>query len=109
MANDSSVKFANKDPVDFVIVGSGSAGGILAKELSTAGFDVVLFEQGPYRKPQDFTHDEISVVYYMELLGGGPKVQQQTFRYDESEVATVPKSGVPAEYAQTVGGSSVQQ
>ncbi len=107
MANDSSVKFANKDPVDFVIVGSGSAGGILAKELSTGGFDVVLFEQGPYRKPQDFTHDEISVVYYMELLGGGPKVQQQTFRYDESEVATVPKSGVPAEYAQTVGGSSV--
>ena len=107
MANERSVKFANKDPVDFVIVGSGSAGAILAKELSTAGFDVILFEQGPYRTPQDFTHDEISVLYYKELLGGGPEVQQQTFRYDDREVATVPSFGVPAEYAQAVGGSSV--
>ena len=107
MANENSVKFAHKDPVDFVIVGSGSAGGILAKELSTAGFDVVVLEQGPYRKPQDFTHDEISVLYLMELQGGGHHVQQQTFRHDDSEVATVPKSEVPAWYAQTVGGASV--
>ena len=41
----SSVHFKNDEAVDFVIVGSGSAGGILAKELSTAGFDVVVFEQ----------------------------------------------------------------
>ncbi len=107
MANDGSVKFANKDAVDFVIVGSGSAGGILAKELSTAGFDVVVFEQGPYRKPEDFTHDEISVVYLNELQGGGPQVQQQTFRHDDSAVATVPELALPAWYAQTVGGTSV--
>jgi choline dehydrogenase-like flavoprotein len=107
MANDSAVKFANKDPVDFVIVGSGSAGGILAKELSTQGFDVVVFEQGPYRKPRDFTHDEISLMYLKELQGGGAHVQQQTFRYDDSAVATVPELQLPAWYAQTVGGSSV--
>jgi choline dehydrogenase-like flavoprotein len=106
MATDGAVKFPTREAVDFVIVGSGSAGGILAKELSTAGFDVVVFEQGPYRKSQDFTHDEISVLYLSELQGGGPKVHQQTFRHDESEVATVPQFRNPAWYAQTVGGSS---
>jgi choline dehydrogenase-like flavoprotein len=106
MANEGSVKFPMREAVDFVIVGSGSAGGILARELSTAGFDVVVFEQGPYRKARDFTHDEISVLYLDELQGGGPKAQQQTFRHHESEVARVPEAGSPAWYAQTVGGSS---
>jgi choline dehydrogenase-like flavoprotein len=106
VANDVAVKFPMRKAVDFVIVGSGSAGGILAKELATAGFDVVVFEQGKYRRTRDFTHDEISVLYLDELQGGGPKVQQQTFRRHESEVAKVPASANPAWYAQTVGGSS---
>jgi choline dehydrogenase-like flavoprotein len=107
MPSKNPVRFNTREPVDFVIVGSGSAGGIIAKELSTAGFDVVVFEQGPYRRPNDFTHDEISVLYLKELQGGGQKVQQQTFRHDESQIAVVPESGSPAWYAQTVGGSSV--
>ena len=37
MAN--SVTFDQREPVDFVIIGSGAAGGILAKEISTAGFE----------------------------------------------------------------------
>ena len=69
----SSVTFDLRQPVDFAIIGSGSAGGIIAKELSTAGFNVVVFEQGPYRKAQDFTHDEYSVLFADELLGGGPR------------------------------------
>ena len=32
--------------VDFVVIGSGAAGGIMAKELSVAGFSVVVLEQG---------------------------------------------------------------
>ena len=48
-----------RDEVDFVIIGSGAAGGILAKELSTAGYSTVVLEQGKYRKVPDFTHDEI--------------------------------------------------
>ncbi|MFQ5548333.1 MAG: GMC family oxidoreductase [Woeseia sp.] len=107
MANETAARFRTREPVDFAIVGSGSAGGIIAKELATAGFDVVLFEQGPYRRPEQFTHDELSVVYYNELLGGPPEVHQQTFRSDESKVATVLESHLPAEYAQTVGGGSV--
>ena len=46
MANEAGVTFPGDEPVDFVIVGSGSAGGILAKELSTSGFKVVVLE-GP--------------------------------------------------------------
>jgi choline dehydrogenase-like flavoprotein len=100
------VTFDQRSAVDFAIIGSGSAGGILAKELSTAGFNVVLFEQGPYRKASDFTHDEYSVLLQSELLGGGPKVDGHTFRHDESDVATSPQ--MPSiRYAQTVGGSSV--
>ena len=51
--------FATRTPVDFVVVGSGAAGGVMAKELSTAGFDVVVLEQGPYMRSHQFTHDEI--------------------------------------------------
>jgi choline dehydrogenase-like flavoprotein len=94
------------EAVDFVIVGSGSAGGILAKELSTAGFDVVVLEQGPYRRAGDFVHDELAVVFRDELLGGGTRMSGQTFRRDANEVATV-ADRPPAEYAQGVGGSSV--
>jgi len=104
MANSAS--FDQRSAVDFAIIGSGSAGGILAKELSTAGFNVMVFEQGSYRKSSDFTHDEYSVFLQSELLGGGPRVSGQTFRHDESDVATSPD--MPAiRYAQTVGGSSV--
>lgn len=102
----SKVTFDAREAVDFAIIGSGSAGGILAKELSTAGFDVVVFEQGPYRKAEDFTHDELSVLLRGELLGGGPDVNGQTFRTDKSETA-VSGPSAPARYAQTVGGSSV--
>lgn len=104
MAN--RVSFSNRDAVDFAIIGSGSAGGILAKELSLAGFDVVVFEQGPYRKAADFTHDELAVLIRGELLGGGPDVNGQTFRARSDQIA-VRGMLAPAHYAQTVGGSSV--
>ncbi len=106
MANESQATFPLDEPVDFVIVGSGSAGGIIAKELATSGFKVVVLEQGPYRRAADFTHDEISVLELSELSDGGNRNNQQTFRDDESKVAVV-ADGNPAHYAQGVGGSSV--
>ena len=106
MANEGQVTFALDEPVDFVIVGSGSAGGILAKELSTNGFKVVVLEQGPYRKATDFRHDELAVHYLDELMGGGHRANQQTFRDDASKVANV-RTTQPAYYSQGVGGSSV--
>jgi choline dehydrogenase-like flavoprotein len=95
------------EAVDFVIVGSGSAGGILAKELATAGFGVVVLEQGPFRTAADFTHDELDVVFLGGLTGGNNDVHQQTFRDDENKVAVAPDGPAPLEYARTVGGASV--
>jgi len=102
------VTFETRDEVDFVIVGSGSAGGIIAKELSTKGFSVVVLEQGPYRRAADFTHDEVDVMFNNALGDGGPAINGQTFRDDESKQAVSPQDGrSPATYASTVGGSSV--
>ena len=38
--------FNRREEVDFVVIGSGAAGGIIAKELSPAGFKTVVLEQG---------------------------------------------------------------
>jgi len=102
----TDTQFALGDSVDFVIIGSGSAGGILAKELSTSGFDVVVFEQGPYRKSSDFGHDELSVLFRESLMDGGTANSGQTFRDDENKIAK-PLPSQPARYAQNVGGASV--
>jgi len=102
----NKVRFETREEVDFAIIGSGSAGGILAKELSTAGFSVVVLEQGPYRKASDFTHDELSVLVRGELHGGESEVHGQTFRDDASKTAVRPMRS-PIRYARTVGGSSV--
>ena len=100
MAN--SPLFDLREPVDFAIIGSGAAGGILARELATAGFTVVVFEQGPYRKAADFGHDELATLFRLEMNGD---ISGQTFRPSDSETA-VSQPRPPAEYAQTVGGSS---
>ena len=57
----ASVTFAPTDEVDFVVVGAGAAGGVMARELSQAGFRVVVLEQGPYLRASEFKHDELAV------------------------------------------------
>ncbi len=46
--------------VNAVVVGSGAGGGVVAKELSTAGLTVVLFERGDWAKYDDHTNDELT-------------------------------------------------
>lgn len=100
-----SVTFPTREPVDFVVIGSGAAGGVIARELSAAGLNVVLLEQGAHRTQADFVHDELAVMFNNELLGGANAVQ--TFRRTASETAKLQTDPPPALYAQTVGGSSV--
>ena len=78
MALENRVTYGLNEEVDFVVIGSGSAGGIIAKELATNGFSVVVLEQGPFRTAADFTHDELSVFIFEELQGGGNRNNQQT-------------------------------
>lgn len=91
------------DEVDFVIVGSGAAGGVLAKELSTNGFRVVVLEQGPYLTESDFVHDEIKVLQ-QDLLTNKPKLQPSTFRKTPADKAVPQRALV---YGRLVGGTSV--
>lgn len=97
------VTYKPSDEVDFVIIGSGAAGGVLAKELSTNGFRVVVLEQGPYLTEQDFSHDEIKVLFQHGLTND-PKLQPNTFRKTPQDKAQTQQSVM---YGRCVGGSSV--
>ena len=96
-------KYKPTEAVDFVIVGSGAAGGILAKELSTSGFSVVVLEQGPYLTPADFSHDEVTI-FGENLLTNHPELQPNTFRKTTDEKAKKQRALV---YGRVVGGTSV--
>ena len=96
-------KYKTSDEVDFVIVGSGAAGGILAKELSQNGFRVVVLEQGPYLTEADFSHNEIKILNE-DLLTNHPKLQPNTFRKTPNDVAKPQRALV---YGRLVGGTSV--
>ena len=105
------VKFDDKTQVDFVIVGAGAAGSVVAKELSTAGFQVVVLDQGPYLHENDFVHDELKTQdNYSPPYIGQPflvndhTLQPNTFRKSEKEKAVV----LPfAQYGRCIGGGTV--
>src|ERR1700690_4494937 len=97
------VSYKPSDEVDFVIIGSGAGGGVLAKELSTNGFRVVVLEQGPYLTEQDFSHDEIKVLFQHGLTND-PKTQPNTFRKTPQDKSQTQQSVL---YGRCVGGTSV--
>ncbi|MBI4419446.1 MAG: GMC family oxidoreductase [Gemmatimonadetes bacterium] len=99
-----AVRFQQSDTVDFVVVGSGAAGGVIAKELSTAGFTVVLLEQGPRVEPEHWVHDELAGSAGRGFTNDLRK-QPQTFRKSEAEVAK--PGGGRLGYHRLVGGGSV--
>jgi choline dehydrogenase-like flavoprotein len=52
-------RFRDTDEVDYVIIGCGSAGGVLLQRLSRAGFRVVALEAGPFWDTErDWVSDE---------------------------------------------------
>lgn len=97
--------FPTREEVDFVVIGSGAAGGIMAKELAVAGHSVVLLEQGPHLTAADFTHDEWDLDHNGGHMWGASQGYPQTFRKSEDDEAEE-RENVCA-YAHNVGGSSM--
>jgi len=97
--------FKSGDAVDFVVVGSGAAGGVMARELSLAGFTVLVLEQGPRFGPADFEHDELKY-NFLSGITNDPARSPQTFRDDPNATAKQPRMGNSLVYARMVGGSS---
>ena len=96
-------RYQPSETVDFVVVGSGASGGVIARELSQAGFSVVVLEQGPYLREKDYSHDEIKYAVQPGLTND-PKVQPIMYRRSEAEKARPIKA---IEYGRQVGGGSV--
>jgi choline dehydrogenase-like flavoprotein len=97
--------YGEHDAVDFVIVGSGAAGGVLANELATAGFNVVVLEQGPWQQAPQFTHDELAIEREQAMLNRAFE-PYQGFRTSDS-TAAAQNRGRGLLYRRAVGGSSV--
>src|SRR5258708_29925026 len=101
-------KYNPCEEVDFVVIGSGAAGGVMAKQLAVAGFSVVVMEQGSwgaYGHEQDFNKDELINRFPAEedKLLSDPKTQRNTFRRNASEKATPGNHN----YGCVVGGGTV--
>src|SRR5215471_4763678 len=95
--------FDAKAEVDFVIIGAGAAGGIIARELSADGFRTIVLEQGPYLKEQDFEHDELKYMR-QRAITNDYKRQPNTFRATEKEKAKLQPAII---YGRQVGGGTV--
>jgi len=93
--------FKDSDTVDFVIVGSGAAGGVIARELAQGGLTVVVLEQGPRFSLRSFRHDELKDWYLGGITNDAVK-NPQTFRSDATKKAELQKLKPPPIRATTI-------
>ena len=94
--------FRTDTEVDFVVIGSGPAGGSMARELTRQGFDVVVLEQGRMVPPEEMEHDELGALI-TGRWSNNFRTQPQTFRSSPRETA---KRREYVGYAKVVGGTS---
>jgi choline dehydrogenase-like flavoprotein len=87
-------------------VGSGAAGGVIARELARAKLSVVVLEQGPRHNPADFEHDELKY-WFMGGMTPHSVLNPQTFRRDATQNAERPPVRPPLFYARGVGGTTL--
>jgi len=99
-------RYRDSDTVDFVVVGSGAAGGVMARELSQRGLTVVVLEQGPRLSLASFTHDELKE-WYLGGITNDAVENPQTFRDDEGKQAEVQTLKPALWYGRAVGGASL--
>ena len=102
----STQTYRDSDTVDFIIVGSGAAGGVMARELAQAGLTVVLMEQGPRFSVRSFRHDELKEWSLGGITNDAVK-NPQTFRDDARKKAELQIFKPPLWYGRGVGGASL--
>jgi choline dehydrogenase-like flavoprotein len=101
-------RYSPSTEVDFVVIGSGAAGGIMAKELSVAGFSVVVLEQGNwgwYGREHESNKDEWLArnPSDAERLMSDPATQRNTFRPNDKVKAVAGNHS----YGCVIGGGTV--
>ncbi|MBI4552084.1 MAG: GMC family oxidoreductase [Candidatus Latescibacteria bacterium] len=89
------------DRPDVIVIGTGAAGGVMMKELSTRGLKVVAFEMGPFLKTRDYVQDELKC---MKLRGLIKYDQPNTYRPDAN---TEPAVVYSVNMQSNVGGGTV--
>jgi len=102
----STRTYRNSEAVDFVVVGSGAAGGVIARELAQAGLSVVVLEQGPRLSPADFEHDELKY-WFKGGISNDVVRNPQTFRRDVAQKAERAMIRPPLWYGRAVGGATL--
>lgn len=97
--------------VNVVIVGAGAGGGIVAKELATAGLSVVLLERGEWPRYDDHNDDELNSQRTPVLgnpFGPDDKRHRRVVVYNNGSTRVVlPSEGGYNNNAGCVGGGAV--
>jgi len=97
--------------VNAIVVGAGAGGGVVAKELSTAGMSVVLFERGDWVTYDDHYEDELNS-QRVTVLGNGYGPDNERYRRvkiypDGREEIVLPSEGSYNNNAACVGSGTV--
>ena len=98
--------------VDAVVVGAGAGGGVVAKELATAGWNVLLLERGPWLKSQSFGHCELRYSFTSGRVNvpfGPEPGEVRTVRRDSNAPSQVvhPRDPLYGTLPACVGGGTV--
>ena len=97
--------------VNAVVIGAGAGGGVVAKELSTAGLSVVLFERGEWGSYDAHDHDEL-LSQRTTVLGNAFGPDDERYRRvvvndDGSTEVVYPSDGAYNNVAACVGSGTV--
>jgi choline dehydrogenase-like flavoprotein len=96
--------------VNAVVVGAGAGGGIVAKELATAGLSVVLFERGRWQSFDDHDHDELisqRVTVLGNAFGPDDDGNPRRVRFGDTWRTVLPSEGAYGNNAACVGGGTL--